>query len=140
MAGERYRLTGFAMPEGLDELHDLLERAAAEDDTVDPTDLMLFETAVIEIASNVVKHGEPAGGVRWRFDLGITDTDLEATLHDDGQEFEGEVERSMPGLDAEGGRGLALASSMLDELAYAREDDGNVWRMVKHRAERPEEG
>lgn len=140
MAGERYQLTGFAMPEGLNDLHDLLERAAAEDQTVDPTDLMLFETAVIEIASNVVRHGEPVGGVRWQFDLEITAADLEATLHDDGKAFEGQVDRGMPDELDESGRGLAMASSMLDELDYSREDESNVWRMVKHRAGRPEEG
>lgn len=134
MAGDGYRLAGLAIPEGVDELHDLLERAATEDRTVDPTDLMLFETAVIEIASNVVRHGTPAGGVRWRFHLEITADDLRATLHDDGDAFEGDVGREMPGQHAEGGRGLPLASTMLDELDYAREGEANVWRMVKHRA------
>src|SRR5687768_6310798 len=96
MAGDGYRLGGFALPEGLSELHGLLERAAAEDPTVDPTDLMLFETAVIEIASNIVKHGRPSGGMRWHFELAITEADLEGTLRDDGQAFEGDLDPDMP--------------------------------------------
>lgn len=133
MTGDLYALTGFAIPEGLAELHDLLEHAAAEHRTVDPTDLMLFETAVIEIASNVVRHARPTGRVHWQFELLISESDLEATLRDDGLAFEGPVEREMPDQLAEGGRGLALANSMLDELAYVREDDRNLWRMVRHR-------
>ncbi|MFC4616818.1 hypothetical protein ACFO3K_18975 [Cellulomonas algicola] len=63
MTGEprEYVLEGFAVPEELSHVSDLLELAGAEHPEVDPTDLMLFETAVVEIANNVVEHGKPHG-------------------------------------------------------------------------------
>jgi len=88
MAGD-YTLTGLAVPEGLDELHDLLERIGAEHSQVPPADLMLFETAVIEIAGNVVEHGFPPGEVHWTFILAVHDDRLEARLSDDGVPFDG---------------------------------------------------
>lgn len=51
MAGE-YQLEGFAVPEQLEAVHELLGQAAAEHPELDPMDVMLFETAVIEIANN----------------------------------------------------------------------------------------
>jgi serine/threonine-protein kinase RsbW len=133
MAGEHYDLSGFAIPEELASLHDLLERAGREHPEFDATDLMLLETAVIEIANNVVEHGRPAGHVRWRFELAVTPETLRATLFDDGQAFAGDVTTAMPDALDESGRGLALASTVLDELSYSRDDGHNEWRMVRRR-------
>ena len=130
MGGE-YTLEGFAVPTELDRVHALLERAGAEHPELDPTDLMLFETAVIEIANNVVEHGQPHGEVRWRLELRVGDDAVEAELHDTGREFEVDLDAGMPDFDAEGGRGLPLAHAMLDEIELHRVDDGNHWRMVR---------
>ena len=130
MGGE-YTLEGFAVPTELDRVHALLERAGSEHPELDPTDLMLFETAVIEIATNVVEHGQPHGEVRWRLELRIDDDEIEAELHDTGAEFQVDLGAQMPGTEAESGRGLPLASAMLDEIELARVDDSNHWRMVR---------
>lgn len=136
MAGD-HTVTGLAVPAGLDELHDLLERVGAEHPDVATADLMLFETAVIEIAGNVVEHGRPPGGVHWSFTLRVLPDRIEAELADDGQVFEQVrvlADAEMPDADAETGRGFALASQLLDELAYERREGANHWSMVRHRA------
>ena len=136
MAGD-HALTGLAVPEGLDQLHDLLERVGAAHPEVSPADLMLFETAVIEIAGNVVEHGRPPGGVHWTFAIDVEPDRITAQLHDDGQAFHEAgtlAHAEMPDADAEAGRGFALASQVLDELSYERRDGANHWSMVRRRS------
>lgn len=133
MGGEHseYTLEGFAVPGELDRVHALLERVGSEHPDLDHTDLMLFETAIIEIATNVVEHGQPQGAVQWRFVLRVRPDDVEAELHDSAQEFQVDLDARMPDVDAESGRGLPLAHALLDEIELDRADDANHWRMVR---------
>ncbi|MER7797755.1 ATP-binding protein [Microbacterium sp. NPDC096154] len=132
MAGEGgYELVGFAVPAELDRVHALLERVGQDHPHIAPMDLMLFETAVVEIANNVVEHGRPEGEVRWRFVVRVGEDAIEADLLDTGQEFAAEMHIGMPDEEAEGGRGLALAEAVLDEFTWERTDQGNCWRMVR---------
>lgn len=129
-----YVLDGFAIPEGLAELQELLARASREHPDVGADSFALFETAVLEIANNVVEHGRPEGKVRWQFELRVTDEALEATLSDDsGAHFTGDLHPEMPDELAESGRGLALASALLESLEYERRDGTNHWHMVARR-------
>ena len=107
MGGE-YRVDTLAVPETLNLLHDLLDRVRDENPDVEATDLMLFETAVIE-SDQLLGH-----------------------LRDGGPPLE-ESERAMPDTDSENGRGLALARVALDDLEYERVDDHNEWTMVRRR-------
>jgi serine/threonine-protein kinase RsbW len=131
MDGE-YRVDTLAVPETLNLLHDLLDRVRDEHPDVEATDLMLFETAVIEIANNVVEHGRPPGTIRYSFTLEVGSDELLGHLRDGGPPLEG-PERAMPGTDSENGRGLALARVALDDLEYERVDDHNEWTMVRRR-------
>jgi serine/threonine-protein kinase RsbW len=133
MTGD-YLLEGLAVPQTLDALHDLLERVGSEHPEVDASDLMLFETAVIEVAGNVVEHGRPPGEVRWTFRLQVRPDRLEGRLSDGGQEYPGGTwGTEMPDAMDEDGRGLALATAVLDSLAYERTDEANHWTMVRRR-------
>ena len=134
MAGERpdgYFLSGWAVPEGLELLHDLVEQVRAEHPGLDPEHLMMLETAVIELANNVLEHGRPPGEVSWSFTLRVADDALEAVLADDGPEYEGDLSAVMPDPFAESGRGIALARAALDDLAFERRDGSNVWTMLR---------
>jgi serine/threonine-protein kinase RsbW len=51
--------------------------------------LMLFETAVIEVAGNVVEHGRPPGQVQWSFHLEVRPETLTGRLSDSGEEYPG---------------------------------------------------
>ena len=136
-AVKEYVLEGFAVPEQLDAVHDLLAKAADEHPALDPMDVMLFETAVIEIANNVVEYGRPEGEVRWKFTVRVRDGEIEADLDDTGQTFSPARGKAMPGAEAEGGRGLPMAEAILDQIEFTRTDDENHWHMVRRLGQTP---
>lgn len=131
MAGE-YRVDTLAVPETINLLHDLLDRVRVDHPDVRSTDLMLFETAVIEIANNVVEHGMPPGTIKYSFTLDVEPDRLCGQLSDGGPPLP-ELRFAMPAVDSEEGRGLALAKMALDELEYARVGDHNEWKMTRVR-------
>ena len=116
MSGDRYTLSGLAVPEGLDSLHDLLARVASEHPSLPAGDVMMLETAVMEIAGNVIKHGRPTGAVAWNFTLDVGPP-LRAMLSDSGEEYAETWTGEMPDELAESGRGLALAQAVLRPAA-----------------------
>ena len=130
MSEKQYVVAGFAVPEGLEQLHGLLDQVRQEHPGLAPRDVMAFETAVIEIAGNVVEHDTNA--TTWTFTLGVTSTELRGSLADNGTTFEGDIDNHLPDDPlAESGRGLALAGTLLDELSYDRADGRNHWHMVR---------
>ena len=52
--------------------------SVSEHPDLDAGDLMMFETAVIEVAGNVVEHGRRPGSVTWAFRLSVLPDRLEA--------------------------------------------------------------
>lgn len=139
LGGNEYVLEGFAVPDQLDAVHSLLAQAASEHPDLDPMDVMLFETAVIEIANNVVEYGRPEGAVRWKFTIRVREDEIEAELDDTGQTFTPAQGSAMPGEDAESGRGLAIAEAVLDQIEFKRMGDTNHWRMVRRLGRPPED-
>jgi serine/threonine-protein kinase RsbW len=131
-----YVLDGLAVPESLNLLHDLLERVGSDHPDLSAGDLMLFETAVIEVAGNVVEHGRPPGVVSWSFRLSVLPDRLEGQLSDSGEEYPGGTwGTTMPDdLLQEDGRGLALATAVLDTLKYERVAGANQWTMFRRRS------
>lgn len=121
------------LDEGLAVLHSSVDHLrAALGRSRDDMPLLLFETALGEIGSNVLTHGRPRGTDRavsytLRFDHGV----VEASLVDFGAPVHEHLNRDMPEHESESGRGLAMARSLLDELGYERDGDLNRWRLVK---------
>ena len=137
MTGEAYELSGLAVPEDMERLHGLLERASRENSQVSAEDVMMLETAVMELANNVVEHGSVSGPVRWSFRLEVGAEALRAELFDSGEaypDWQPEADHEMPDPLEESGRGLPLASAVLDELRYSRVEGVNVWTMVRRRS------
>ena len=129
-----YLVESIAVPESLDVLQDLLAEARREHLDLDASDLMMFETAVVEVAGNVVEHGRPPGEVSWTFRLRVLPDRLEGRLSDDGHEYPGGTWGiDMPDEMSENGRGMPLATAMLDELHYERNGRVNHWLMVRRR-------
>jgi serine/threonine-protein kinase RsbW len=100
-------------------------------------DVMLFETAIVEIANNVVEYGRPEGKVRWKFTIRVREDEIEAEVDDTGQTFTPASGKAMPGEDAEGGRGLAIAEALLDKMEFRRMGDTNHWRVVRKLGQTP---
>ena len=121
------------LDEGLALLHRSVEslRDAAGRPVDDPA-IMRFEIALAEIGGNVLTHGRPAGR-EWpvEYDLRYDGRQVEASFVDGGPPAHEHLERDMPGVDHEAGRGLALSRSVLDELGYERDGELNRWRLVK---------
>lgn len=133
MAGD-YRLEGAAQPEVLDRIHALFDEVREERDDVDSTDLMLLETAVIEIAGNVVAHGRPAGSIDMTMTVAVGETDLAVRIRETGQPPPDRPSYAMPDLDAEHGRGLPLCAAILDTFDYRRVDHANEWHLGRRRS------
>jgi serine/threonine-protein kinase RsbW len=135
MAGD-YRVSGLAVPESLELLHDLLDRVRADQPELDETDLSMLETAVVEIHGNVVEHGRPPGQVVYAFELEVHADRLVGMLADTGSASPDLSQLDeLPDLMAEGGRGLWLAKATLDDLEYARAGQRNTWRLTRRRSD-----
>ena len=128
-----FRASFSDLDEGLEIIHRSVRRLCRElGRREDDPDLMLFETALGEIGSNVMTHGRPAGTVvPVEYVLSIDDGAVVAQLSDSGAPVHEHLTREMPDAMREDGRGLAMARSLLDELGYERRGDRNRWRLVK---------
>lgn len=140
-APRRLVLSAPADPEVMDLVHGLLEHLFAHSPQVDDATRMKFEMSVIEILGNIVEHAyahdsalpavDPAVSRRFEITLLADDTDLVATLSDNGMPVSLDLsDVSMPDELAESGRGLALATAALDALDFARVDGRNHWRLA----------
>ncbi len=87
---------------------------------------LLFEVAVSEIAANIVEHAHPPV---MTFRLTCSSARRVAELQDSGSDCPGPAQV----LDelAERGRGLKLARTAVDEVAYKCVGTVNYWRLVK---------
>jgi serine/threonine-protein kinase RsbW len=96
-----------------------------------------FETAVVEIAANIVEHtrrAEGTSGRRYSLDLSADVAELTAVFTDNGMPADIDLSTvTMADLDDESGRGLALALAALDRLDYQRANGRNVWTLVCRR-------
>lgn len=100
----------------------------------DPQRRFRFETALVEIAANVIEHTRRADtghGRRFMLDLGVEDDELVAVLSDNGMPVDIDLSAvTMADPEDEGGRGLALAIAALDRLEHRHEGGRNVWTLV----------
>jgi len=122
------------LDDGLDTLHrsvELLRERTGR--SADDRNLILFETALAEIGSNVLiytgKHGTTGPPVEYALRL-ESDT-ATAFFTDHGPPIHNQEARAMPAPTSEAGRGLAIARKVLDELKYKRDGEVNTWRLVK---------
>ncbi len=129
-----YVIEAMAVPESLNLLHELFEQVRRDHPGLGDGDAMMFETAIVEITGNVIEHGRPPGGVRYRFDLEVLVDRLDGLLTDTGEEPGMPTGgASMPDELAESGRGLLMARAAVDEFSYARIADTNTWRLIRRR-------
>ena len=134
-SGERFEFQASLtrLDEGLEILHRSIDRLRhATGRQNGDRELMLFETALGEIGANVLTHGRPSGTEpAVDYVLRFDDATVQASFTDPGPPVHEHLAREMPEHDSEGGRGLAMARLLLDELGYEREGELNRWRLVK---------
>lgn len=114
----------------LDRVHDALERLWRSAGDVGETDRIALETAVVEVAGNVLRHGRDGGGrhLLLRADAG----GLVAEITQPGPPPAVDLDTAMPGVDAESGRGLAL-TRMLVDLTCSERGGATLWTLSRPR-------
>jgi serine/threonine-protein kinase RsbW len=117
-------------------VHSFLEGLWDIHTDISDLDRMAFETALIELASNVIEHADGGQGVTCVITVRVDGETLSADLSDTAEAGEIQVVgRVMPAADAESGRGIALVQMLVDELQYERVGDNNLWRISRTRVE-----
>lgn len=123
------RLTGIADPHMVDRVHDALDRLFESAAAAGEEDRMLFRLAVSEVATNVVEHAAAREPIHVTVELDADADALSAVFTDTADPALIDLGKvSMPGEEAESGRGLAIALATLDELVHET-DGGNTWRL-----------
>jgi serine/threonine-protein kinase RsbW len=130
------RVDGAAQTAWLEDVHAALARLWDAAPEVPDLDRLRFETAVIEIATNVVRHTVPVGDgpVRASVLLRADPARLEAELTDDGAPVRVDLDPAPVDDFAESGRGIALVLRAVDSLSLAREGGRNTWRLARDRS------
>lgn len=132
-------VTALATPQVVDRVLDELERLWAREPGVTDADKGRFEMGLVEILGNIVEHsfrlGDGAEGRELSVEVDVTPAALTAVLADNGRPAEIDLsDVTMPGPEAESGRGLALALAALDHLEHERVDGRNRWTLRCDRA------
>lgn len=123
------RLAGIADPLLVDRVHEALDRLFENTPAAGDEDRMLFRLAVSEVATNVVEHAAAREPIHVTVELDADADAFSAVFTDTADPALIDLGAvSMPGEDAESGRGLAIALATLDELVHER-DGGNTWRL-----------
>ena len=122
-------------PDDVDTVHHLLENVWSDAPGISLRDRMSFETALIELASNVIQYANAGTGVSCRVSVETQDDQISASLCDSGKAADVELDgRPMPDGMAESGRGIPLIQALVDELTYSRDDDVNHWEITRRLA------
>jgi serine/threonine-protein kinase RsbW len=121
---------GPAADDAIEAVHNGLDSLWLDVPFVQDMDQMTFTTAVIESASNIVQHAEPAGEdpVELGVDIIVQPTLLQARVsaYNAKPPF-GPMEPATPEEDAESGRGLALIQALVTTVTFERQDGTNTW-------------
>ncbi|PZE24579.1 MULTISPECIES: ATP-binding protein [unclassified Curtobacterium] len=137
--GRRVHIDVPATLESIETLQDAFDRWWSDlgDDAAIATRFS-FETAIVEIAANIVEHSRRSdaevGGRRYTLDLDATDEVLTAEFQDNGLPADIDLAAvTMADVEDESGRGLALALASLERLDYRHEHGRNIWTLVCRR-------
>jgi len=113
-------------------VHELLAAVWENSPEVPIEERYRFETALIELASNVIKHATSSNGVSCVVRVQSTKGQLVAELRDTADPGDVQlVGRVMPDHLAESGRGIPLSQALVDELEYSQDDGYNLWRITR---------
>jgi serine/threonine-protein kinase RsbW len=119
-------------PHDVDEVHESVDDLWQLNSDLGERERIRFETALVELAGNVIEHAGDGERLLCALTLRRTATTLEAVLSDTGAEVRIPFRAVMPDPEelAESGRGIAMIEMLMDDFAYERDDAGNRWRLV----------
>lgn len=120
-------------PDTLNRVHDLLAKVWVDSPQISTIDRASFETALIEVAANVIQHANNGNAVECTVAIDASDGVITATLIDTGRESDIELAGArMPDATAESGRGLAIVKALVDEVVYDSDGNVNYWRITRN--------
>jgi len=123
-----------APPDDVNSVHDHLQSVWDGHADVGELDRISFETALIELAANVIRHGDAGGGVTCSLTVNVTGDRIEAHLTDSGQAGDIRLTPALPDELAESGRGIPLITALVDVVRYERQGDANRWYLARRRS------
>jgi serine/threonine-protein kinase RsbW len=130
-APQRRVLETVTGPDLLDKIHRALDRCWAQHRDVPASIRMTVATGVAEIAANIVQYAGGRRPVPIRMDIEVMQHQVKVVFTDDGEPAAVDLEAvSTPDALAKRGRGLALATAVLDELSYLRRENHNQWTLI----------
>lgn len=119
-------------PDDVDAVHNLLNQVWVDRPKVMDADRFSFETAIVELTSNVIRHGDSGTGISCSITINVHDQRIEATLIDNGKIAQVElIETTMPDGLAESGRGIPLIKALVDSFTYNRNGNLNTWQIAR---------
>ena len=131
----KHTLEAVTSTDTLNEIQQTLDRAFADGEVSDYTK-MCVELAVSEIGTNIIEYSGDGEPVRLTMVVDVQSDTVTVLFTDDGHPAPVDLTQvSMPDEAAEGGRGLAIAFRVLDELSYTRDRDGNHWTLIRRQSE-----
>ena len=90
--------------------------------------------AAAEIGANIIEHTGGSQSVGMRMGCELVGDQVHVTFTDDGPPVDIDLASvTMPDATAERGRGLAIAQTVLDQLAYRCDELGNQWTLISQR-------
>lgn len=120
-----------AVPASIEKIHELLDQLWNAAPCVPDMDRITFATAVIEAASNIVQHARPES--LEPVQLGVEITVKAGHLHAEISAI-GALDPmldmdtfTMPGAEAESGRGLPLIQALVTTFTFSRQGSTNLW-------------
>jgi serine/threonine-protein kinase RsbW len=129
----RHTLRMATPPGDVNTVHDMLEQVWNDVPEIGAEDRFKFEVALIELASNVMRHADSGDGVVCALVIQTHPDRITATLSDSGEPGNVTlVGRAFPeDALAESGRGIPLIQALVDELTYDCDDGFNHWRITR---------
>ncbi|WP_405473195.1 ATP-binding protein [Paenarthrobacter ilicis] len=127
---------GQSNDDAIEAIHDELDALWEDASFVPDVDRMTFATAVIEAAANIVQHALPVADkpVEIDVDISVWPARLVARVSafNAREPFANDMQASMPGSDAESGRGLALIEALVTTVTFERQDGTNTWILTRN--------
>lgn len=121
-----------APPENVDSVHDFLQTIWNENPGIPAREKIRIETAIIELAANIILYSESTAGVIFNIVVNTSKNKLEASISDNGELFSLELDSHiMPDDFAESGRGIPMVKSLVDKFEFDSSDGRNTWRIWK---------
>lgn len=123
-----------AGPDVLGEIQRTLEHTWARHRHVPAEIRMTVATGVAEIGANIVKHAAAGQPVPVRMSVELLAHQVRVVFTDEGDPARVDLGAvRLPGASATHGRGLALASAVLEGLSYQRDGAVNQWTLTSRR-------